>query len=39
MRHGATDYVPEYTVSVIKITDEDMKGRIIGKEGTKHTDV
>jgi len=33
MRHGATDYVPEYTVSVIKITDEDMKGRIIGKEG------
>ena len=33
MRHGATDYVPEFTVSVIKITDEDMKGRIIGKEG------
>jgi ribonuclease Y len=33
MRHGATEYVPEYTVSVIKITDEDMKGRIIGKEG------
>ncbi|OGG31480.1 ribonuclease Y [Candidatus Gottesmanbacteria bacterium RIFCSPLOWO2_01_FULL_46_9] len=33
MRHGATDYVPEYTVSVIKITDEEMKGRIIGKEG------
>ncbi|HUD20383.1 MAG TPA: ribonuclease Y [Patescibacteria group bacterium] len=33
MRHGATDYVPEYTVSVIKIADEDMKGRIIGKEG------
>lgn len=33
MRHGATDYVPEYTVSVIKIPDEDMKGRIIGKEG------
>jgi ribonuclease Y len=33
MRHGATDYVPEYTVSVIKISDEDMKGRIIGKEG------
>jgi ribonuclease Y len=33
MRHGATDFVPEYTVSVIKITDEDMKGRIIGKEG------
>ncbi len=33
MKHGATDYVPEFTVSVIKITDEDMKGRIIGKEG------
>jgi ribonuclease Y len=33
MRHGATNYVPEFTVSVIKITDEDMKGRIIGKEG------
>ncbi len=33
MRHGATDYVAEYTVSVIKLTDEDMKGRIIGKEG------
>lgn len=33
MRHGATEYVPEFTVSVIKITDEDVKGRIIGKEG------
>jgi len=33
MRHGATDYVSEYTVSVIKIADEEMKGRIIGKEG------
>ncbi len=33
MRHGATDYVAEFTVSTIKITDEDMKGRIIGKEG------
>lgn len=33
MRHGSTDYVPEYTVSVIKITDEEVKGRIIGKEG------
>lgn len=33
MRHGATDYVAEYTVSVVKITDEEMKGRIIGKEG------
>lgn len=33
MRHGATDYVSEYTVSVVKITDEDIKGRVIGREG------
>lgn len=33
MKHGATEYVPEYTVSVIKVTDEEVKGRIIGKEG------
>lgn len=33
MRHGALDYIAEYTVSVIKIQDEEMKGRIIGKEG------
>lgn len=33
MRHGATDYVSEYTVSVVKVTDEEVKGRIIGKEG------
>jgi ribonuclease Y len=33
MKHGATDYVAEYTVSVVKVTDEEMKGRIIGKEG------
>jgi ribonuclease Y len=33
MWHGATDYVPEFTVSTIKIADEDFKGRIIGKEG------
>lgn len=33
MRHGATDYVSEYTVSTIKISEEDFKGRIIGKEG------
>lgn len=33
MRHGAIDYVAEYTVSTVKIKDEDMKGRIIGKEG------
>ncbi len=33
MRHGATDYVAEFTVSTVKVEDEDMKGRIIGKEG------
>lgn len=33
MRHGVTDYISEYTVSTIKITDEEFKGRIIGKEG------
>ncbi len=33
MRHGATKYVPEFTVSVVKVTDEEAKGRIIGKEG------
>lgn len=33
MRHGALNYIAEYTVSVVKIPEEDMKGRIIGKEG------
>lgn len=33
MKHGATDYVAEYTVSTVKLADEEMKGRIIGKEG------
>ena len=33
MRHGAIDYVPEFTVSTVKLPDEDVKGRIIGKEG------
>jgi ribonuclease Y len=33
MRHGAVNYIAEYTVSTIKIPDEDLKGRIIGKEG------
>ncbi len=33
MRHGATDFVAEYTVSVIPVESEEMKGRIIGKEG------
>lgn len=33
MRHGALNYIAEYTVSVVRIPDEEMKGRIIGKEG------
>lgn len=33
LQHGALDFVAEYTVSIIKIQDEDVKGRIIGKEG------
>ncbi|OGH11831.1 MAG: ribonuclease Y [Candidatus Levybacteria bacterium RIFCSPHIGHO2_01_FULL_36_15] len=33
MKHGALDYIAEYTISTIKIPDEDIKGRIIGKEG------
>lgn len=33
MRHGAVSYIAEYTVSTVKIADEDIKGRIIGKEG------
>lgn len=33
MLHGATDYVAEYTVSVVSVGSEEVKGRIIGKEG------
>ncbi|MCL5675746.1 MAG: ribonuclease Y [Patescibacteria group bacterium] len=33
MQRAATDYVAEYTVSTVKIADEEIKGRIIGKEG------
>lgn len=33
LKHGALNSVPEYTVSVVKVADEEMKGRIIGKEG------
>ncbi|OGD97519.1 ribonuclease Y [Candidatus Curtissbacteria bacterium RIFCSPLOWO2_01_FULL_38_11b] len=30
---GATDWAAEYTVSTVKLESEDIKGRIIGKEG------
>lgn len=30
---GATDWVAEYTVTTVKLESEELKGRIIGKEG------
>lgn len=33
IRRAGTDYVSEYTTSSIKLKDEEIKGRIIGKEG------
>lgn len=33
MQSVATDYVPETTTSIVKLPDDEMKGRIIGKEG------
>ncbi len=33
IRHGVVDWVAEYTVSTITLEDEDIKGRIIGREG------
>lgn len=33
MLHGATDVTAEYTVSMVPVPNEEVKGRIIGKEG------
>jgi ribonuclease Y len=33
MRYGATDYVSEYTLSVVHLPNDEYKGRIIGKDG------
>jgi len=33
MKHGATNYVAEYTITAVKVESEDEKGRIIGREG------
>ena len=33
MIHGATDMTAEYTVSTVSVPNEEVKGRIIGKEG------
>ncbi len=33
MKYGATDYVPEYTMSTVTLPSEDAKGKIIGKNG------
>lgn len=33
LKHGALKFIPEYTVSIVRVPDEEMKGRIIGREG------
>ncbi|PIR59460.1 MAG: ribonuclease Y [Candidatus Pacebacteria bacterium CG10_big_fil_rev_8_21_14_0_10_56_10] len=33
MKHGATDYVAEYTISTVNLPSEEAKGKIIGKAG------
>ncbi len=33
LKHGALNFLPEYTVSTVKVEKEEIKGRIIGKEG------
>ena len=37
MRHGALDYIAEYTVSVVKIADEDVKGQNNWKRRKKYS--
>lgn len=33
MRHGFSDYIPEYTISEVRLPDPNTKGRVIGREG------
>lgn len=33
LKHGVTDFVAEYTVSSIKLPSDEIKGKIIGREG------
>jgi len=33
MKHGATDYVAEFTLSTVPLPSDDVKGQIIGKNG------
>ncbi len=33
MRYGATEYVSEFTLSVVSLPNDEYKGRIIGKDG------
>ncbi|MBP7118514.1 ribonuclease Y [Candidatus Woesebacteria bacterium] len=33
MKHGATNYTAEYTISTVTVPNEETKGRIIGREG------
>ena len=33
LRHGVTDYVAGYTVSSVELANENVKGKIIGREG------